>query len=682
MNSPENNYQNSGEKYESLIAWMLVAWLLGWWWLGKQYQGLAQMNDGALYTAEALKHLSPASFTNDVFLSAQSQGQFSVFTPLYAWLIDGVGLKPAGLWVSSAGRVVWAGAAVFLAKALWAQQAKQQEKWAGLLGLAAMLLLPSTYDGFSFFSYGSTQVTPRTWAEALVMLALALRWRQQPLWAWGVALLAAVMHPLMALPGLGLLVLLEPPKIRYAFLAVGALVGAIGAAAQLGPLGQLGQLLHSFDEVWWESVVILTGYVLIQTWPTLALAKAVFWLLLLAYVGYVSRPLDASLNTPIPTIPPIRRLARSLLWLGVLMLAAWCFASVTQNVLLLQIQPWRVLWLMQLLAPALWLCTLPHWRGWNYLDWAQVLLVLAGILAPATFILLIAALGLLLGHPLARQRLSEFEQRSEAPVLAAIVLLIALAMRLPEYFLIAENYQRMQFFHAVWVSFAGEAMWMLIVFAGLLFLLKKLLEQVPTALAQDPSGGLPRLLLAWCVLALLPLGLSVSVLLLQIQKAQRPFALSQELQQKIPQGALIYWDLGTYHTWFVLRRADYLAETGVSSLFSRPAAMEYRRRVDSLADTGVFAAAPDEAQTPEAQEPIPLVSAQRQAQARQFAQRVERMNQLRSVNLNSILLLCRDPLLDHVLLSADIPEADARAAYASAPGGVVSIFNCKHAGKP
>lgn len=49
----------------------------------------------------------------------------------------------------------------------------------------------------------------------------------------------------------------------------------------------------------------------------------------------------------------------------------------------------------------------------------------------------------------------------------------------------------------------------------------------------------------------------------------------------------------------------------------------------------------------------------------------------RSLGAHNIQAICQDPTLDYVLLSMDIPEADARVSYSAVPGGRVSVFKCR-----
>ena len=604
--------------WEDTRTWLMLAWLLGVWWMSTQFCG-STLRDGKLYAIEALRLLEPHNFAGDVFFAGQSQGKLSLFTTLYAPVVAGLGLKIGGMVVAFAGRMLWGTALVLLARRLWPGPAT-----AWLPGLALMLLLPASYDSYGMFAYGEPESTARSWAEALVLLALGQQWAGRPLRAAGLVLLSAALHPIMALPGASLLLLLQRPRVRHLGIGLGLAAILAGAALQIGPLGRLFQ---QFDDAWWVSIQRITGYIFHTQWQLLALLKA---------AGLGALLLHVSLCAPQPAL---RRLARRLLGLQVVMLGLWWLGDATRNVLLVQLQCWRVLWLCQLLAPALWFSTLAPWRQWDARQWSQVGLVATGLVSVGTYTGWITAPALLLSHPLAARL---FQQqpllRRLIPTLALLMLAGTLFVRLPVYqYQIGLNdlYQLIQ---PEAMTTAGEPMFTLPLTVGLMM-----------ALLRAQRAGARRLL-GW--LALIPLGLSLNIFSIQLERALKPFPDAHALQALIPEGSVVYWDMGVQHAWFSLHRAHYAGRNqGTTALFSREAAIEFRRRFTQLEQARLEEKLiPDDHAVPD--------------------------NNANTIDLQHLRQLCQDPILDFVLLSLDVVEADAHIPYADAPGGMTSVFRC------
>lgn len=586
-------------------------WLLATWWLSSQYLGHS-LRDGLLYSAEALRRLEPGNFTRDPFFIGQSQGNFSLFGLLYAQVLAALGsIQAAGLLMATLGRLFWGLASWHLARRLWPEQP--------LAALLLLLLLPASYDSMGMFAFGESEVTSRCWAEACVLMALGqhLNHRRWQPWLW--LLLAATLHPLMALPGLGLLALLQPARIRYALLAGGISLSLAAAAAGLGPFAQL---FATFDDLWWHQVVLVTGYVLPQAWAPHTLIKTITcWAVLLAWVGWRHPQRQ------------IQHLARALLVVMAAMLALWWWASVSRNVLLTQLQLWRVLWLCQLLAPALWLGTLPPWREWDTRLWIHVLLVSAAVLAitKTTVWLTIPAMLLLLPQVAGLWR--SVLLRRVMVLMALLLLGMTLMVRYPAF-----EYQKNanilnELVLPRFVAAAAEPFIALPASLLVLWLLTR--SRRPWQLA-----GLAAVIAA-------PVLACGYVLAGQWQKASTPLPSGAALQAHIPPGSLVYWDQGVSRTWFTLHRAHYAGPNqGATSLFSREAALAFKHRFELLEQSGLEAS---------------LLAPQEET---------------RSIGMNSIRTVCSDASLDFVLISQPLAEADAQVPYAGATGGMVSLFRC------
>lgn len=620
----------SANRPDRLLAVVMGVALWGLWWLANPYLHF-NVHDGSLYSGEALRRLEMHNFAKDVFFMGQTQGNFSLFGSLYAQVVSLLGLPMAGWVMSTTGRVLW-----WIALYRWVQVGWGERRWWAFM---LMLLLPATYDGHGLFAYAGSEVTARCWAEAAVLWALGQQSQGRIGRAWLGVGLAAALHPLIALPGGGLVLLMQPARVRVMGIGVGLLAVLGGAAWGVDPLARLFQ---TFDPVWWESVLVLAGYALAPSWPALGWAKPMVYAVLLAYVGWGTHSAGWA-----------RTWARALLVLLLGLLATWWWACQSHNVLLVQLQVWRVLWLAQLLAPALWVCVLPAWPRWNARVWAHVLLVAAALLslsAPLTFVIWPA---LLVMHGRIGPWLEGSTWHRSLPVLAGMILLMALAVRWPAL-VYADTLNHINHLaHARWVSWAKEPMVSLPV-ALLLFV------GLSRARSRWVRAGLVSL-------ALVPGVLSLSAWSDQVARAQRPLDDQTPLRQIVPEGALVYWDAGSDHTWFRLHRSQYASKLhGPNSLFSREAAMEFRRRLEVLARAGMIGAVPEVPDTHDDVKP----------DLQRWRAQLEFSATARTLEANNIVTLCQDPILDYVLLSIDIPEADARVPYRDVPSGRVSVFKC------
>jgi hypothetical protein len=425
-------------------------------------------------------------------------------------------------------------------------------------------------------------------------------------------------------------------------------------------IGPLGQLFRTFDPLWWESVVVLAGQVLLASWSPLTLMKAACTAGLL---------LATALWHPQATL---RRWAGALLWLQVLMLGLWWVGCVTHNVLLLQLQLWRVLWLCQLLAPALWWSSLPHWRQANMLHWAQAALVAAAVLSSSLATVGLFIPGLFLQWPRVAQAIERAAVQRLLLVSAVALLVMSLAVRFPEFQTRSHVNVLGGWVHGAWAGLAQEPMWTLPLSFGLAFWLGW------SRIAQRWRWAGAGLLGAGVV------GMGVSVQTVLLTQVARPLPDATALRAVVPSDALTYWDADVTVSWRLLGQGQYLSTFHApAALFSREVALEFRRRLAHVAQTGLLgtdwpSGALDRLPTQPSHytnEPdIGLLSTLGVARAR--LNEVAEQQQL-AVAVQQISSLCRDPLLDYVLISRDVPEAHWRVPYAGVPSGVVSVFKCQ-----
>ncbi len=316
-----------GSRAFSTVLAPLIA-LFGLWLVVRPYAGIS--GDAILYVGKVLAQLDPAGVGRDIVFSHDRQMHFTLFPPLMTGAIRGLGLAHGAESVAFAAVVVW-----FLAIAVLALHlAEGRRRW---LILSFIFLAPSYYaNGFHF---GEALAVPRPFAEALVLLGCAALLRQK-FWLAGALMLgAALLHPIMALPGFGMLFLsmLERDR-RWLWLALGLLPLLSLAAAM--HLSLLGRGFATIDAQWWAILQQGNFNIIPLLWNPFAYAQ------LLTQVA-----------TLIVAIMSLERRYKSF-FLHVLIVAcsgfvlAVLFGDLIHDELVVQAQLWRALWLAAVLAPA------------------------------------------------------------------------------------------------------------------------------------------------------------------------------------------------------------------------------------------------------------------------------------------------------------------------------------------
>jgi hypothetical protein len=226
------------------------------WSLTHRFQIFSR--DGVLYAVQAMARINPG-LSLDVYLANVSQDRFSEFSRIYAWLIERVGLGDAALSLFILCTLWFAAAAWTAARGLVGSN---------LAWLAVLMLIATTgsYGAYEIFNYSETYLTARSLAEALIVTALAAHvngWKYCGLIVSGCAM---IIHPLMALPGLLLLLLLWLPIIQaIAAVGIGCLATlAIALAAVAVP--QSAHFLTIMDAPWLEVVRERSQFLFLKYW--------------------------------------------------------------------------------------------------------------------------------------------------------------------------------------------------------------------------------------------------------------------------------------------------------------------------------------------------------------------------------------------------------------------------------
>jgi hypothetical protein len=325
----------------------LTLGLVALWTLTHRFRGIA--HDGAIYAMQALARVHPY-FATDVMLSGTSQDAFTLFSPLYAALIQKLGIVGAGTLLFSLCTAGYLFAAWLFIRRLF-------DSHAAYLTVAVLICVSADYGAWSIFNCAEDFLTARSVAEACVVGSIASYYSQRPWLAAGLLGIGMLMHPLMALPGLLLLLcLVAPARLAAATAAVALAAAAVASLAAVHGFAALPSF-KPMQPAWLEVVEQRSFFLFLKDW------RVVDWQVQL-------RPL-LSLTVAWAVIPDAR--IRKLCWAAALVgLSGLALAAVPDVIgpipILLQGQPWRWVWTacmvaLCLLAPS----ALLAWRigGWG-----------------------------------------------------------------------------------------------------------------------------------------------------------------------------------------------------------------------------------------------------------------------------------------------------------------------------
>ncbi len=314
--------------------------LVAFWFLRREYYGV--WHDARIYMGRGLADLDPQGVGSDLFYRFDGQSSFSVFSKIVDVLIPVFGLAHSALLLSATSLLLWLAAMAALA----GQLATGRLKWAILICVATS---SGSYGALGLLHYAEAFATPRPFAEAGVLAALAALLAGRKLTAMLFLLLAALFHPIMALVGVGafyLYICAEDRRWIYLGLVGGF---AVALAALLGaPL--VSRLVQRFDWSWLIVLRMRCSYLFPTTWNSSDWSPIVVQSITLAFAATLASG-------------TIKRLFWSVLAssLGCLLIAV-VLGDLYPVVLIVQAQLWRAVWLLSLFGVvAMVFCALRLW---------------------------------------------------------------------------------------------------------------------------------------------------------------------------------------------------------------------------------------------------------------------------------------------------------------------------------
>jgi hypothetical protein len=358
------------------------------WSLTHRYLGLA--GDAKLYAFQALSRIH-TELSHDLFLQSVGQDRYTVFSPLFAWCINLLGLHNAEMTLTILCKV-------WLFVAAWSVARNFSDVYVAFMAIAALIIAPSAYGGFDIFHYGEDWLTARSLAEALVISALAVHLRGFRATGILIAVAAIFVHPLMALPGALLLLCLWVPTQVAVFGVILAIIGPLTVTFAAMLLPSNSQFFSLMDPQWLEVVRARSLHLFLPLW------SAEDWRL-------NARPFVSLAVTALAVCDVrARQLSLVAMVIGAVGLAIGMIASLLGPVaVLLQGQAWRWTWItafvaVLLLAPTV----LAIWRNEKCGSLCAILLVGGWVFTPVDGLLLCSlALGLWLIKTLITPRIAD-----------------------------------------------------------------------------------------------------------------------------------------------------------------------------------------------------------------------------------------------------------------------------------
>jgi hypothetical protein len=311
--------------------------VIGIWMARHPFAGI--VHDSRLYVAQALHALQPDIFGQDLFFKFGSQDEFTLFSTLFAPLVAWLEPSAAAMIVVAAGHALWLSGAAALALRL--ASAKTSDKTSGRAaavgGLVLVAAMPAFYGGLHTLSFGEGFATPRLPAEGLALWALWALTQNRLAMAAAIAAAIALLHPLVAATalGAGFLVLAFRDR-RWAVAGLAGLAAvAVMAFAGVAPFDRLAQTM---DPEWLAVVAERNTYLFPASWQARDWCAIVF----AAAATLASAAILSGWRRHL-------MLAATLTGLGGL-LVTHLGADIWRNLFLIQVQPYRALWLMQVFA--------------------------------------------------------------------------------------------------------------------------------------------------------------------------------------------------------------------------------------------------------------------------------------------------------------------------------------------
>jgi hypothetical protein len=250
MHSPNLGFQS---KFATFALALLPVTL---WLLMHGYHGITE--DGQIYAFQAYARLNP-QLAADLYLQNTSQDQFTFFSPLYGWFIGLLGLENAARLLTLIFTLWFLAATYGFARAV----AGHDSAW---MAVAFLLIVAGDYGGSGVFQILDPFLTARLPAEALIVSALFCHAQGMKRLGLLMALAALFLHPLMALPGLLMIVCLWLPLQISVAGAIGGVLATLIIVIFAVRAPAFSPVLTVMDASWTDVVQERSQFLFLQLW--------------------------------------------------------------------------------------------------------------------------------------------------------------------------------------------------------------------------------------------------------------------------------------------------------------------------------------------------------------------------------------------------------------------------------
>jgi hypothetical protein len=547
----------------SLAALGVCALSLALWLLRTPYMGL--QHDALFYAMDAQERAWPGLLARDLYFQHGTQGSHSLFIPLYAWVMKLLGAPLAALVYTLTLLMAWLIGIWRLLRQLGGSRS------AACWGLSAIALVDSHYEPLHMLRWAEPFTTARLAAEAMTLWSLSAVIGGQRVQAVLYALLALMLHPLIGWPVMAtvMLTLLVPPTAhggpdmrRIGVLSL--LIVVVIALAGLAGWSPADRVWQHFDPDWWQVVMARNPMTVLQAWPVATGADK------LAMLGWLALAAGTLENHQDAVARQMRQATWALLWCAGLALVIWMVACQVQMVLPVQLQLWRVLWLVSLLSAALWGLWVARVDLRRTEHRVTAVLLLCALLADAGWQWPLVAL-----TALHRHSSSAISPRVSHTLRAWLAALACLCWALPALWPTPGPW--LQWSTEVWAPLVSASLSLADVPARRLLLCMTLGLAIWMTARSEWRNTAHSLTAVALVLTVLSGGVWLNDARRQVTP---PPAWIDTLRQQIPEGHSVLWIRPTQEIWLQLQRPAWISGSQAApALFFRDLAVEWQRRV-------------------------------------------------------------------------------------------------------
>jgi hypothetical protein len=302
--------------------------VLSIWLLNRFYRGI--VHDSRIYIGRALADLDPEGLGREPTFLYDHQTQNSIFSHLITPLVRALGPSATSMGVALAALLIWLAAAAWLANRLMPRRLVPA-------ALICAAVLPAFYGPFDIFSFGEALATPRGFAEAGVLAGLAALLGGRRILCGGLLLVAALFHPVMAAPGFGIafLILAKEDRRWWGLAPVGLIGLGIATALHVGPTKALFSV---YDPAWLEVMHRRNGFLFLKDWPQTAWYGAALPATTLIMAALLVQGRARVV------------IAAALIGAAACLAGSFIFGDLLGSQLMIELQLWRALWIVQVLA--------------------------------------------------------------------------------------------------------------------------------------------------------------------------------------------------------------------------------------------------------------------------------------------------------------------------------------------